>query len=511
MHGHARVLAVDGLRVALAVGAATLVVAALEWWVGVPNASVVYLVAVVACGLTVGTAAAVAAAFGGFMVYTYFFTEPVHAFTVSDPQVLLTLVLLLFTGLVVGRLAAAQRDRTVLAEAREREARSLFGVSRVLATRASTADALAAIATALRDATAMHRVWITLGADPAAERVAADTGSGPLPASHRTRVLQRRAGDEPAAWATVMAPEVARRREAGHDHYRVRIEASGESEGSLWASRERGMGEPDRTATRLLAGTADQVGQALARDRAAEAARSADISRQSDRLKTSLLQSVSHDFRTPLAVIRAAAGSLGSGTALTDADRLANVAAIDREVEYLDRLVANILDLSRIEAGSLRARTDVWDIDDLLGQAMERATARLDGRTLEADLQPLSVRVDPAFLVASVTNVLDNALAYTPRGSRIRVAAARAGDEVVRLSVEDDGPGVPDDALPHLFERFYRAREPYVQREARSGLGNGLAVARGLTEAMGGRVQARRSELGGLAIDLELPAVTVRP
>jgi signal transduction histidine kinase len=91
------------------------------------------------------------------------------------------------------------------------------------------------------------------------------------------------------------------------------------------------------------------------------------------------------------------------------------------------------------------------------------------------------------------------------------VAAARAGDEVVRLSVEDDGPGVPDDALPHLFERFYRAREPYVQREARSGLGIGLAVARGLTEAMGGRVQARRSELGGLAIDLELPAVTVRP
>lgn len=508
MHRQPRVLVSDGIRVVLAVSAATLVVGIIETWIGIPNASVVYLVAVVVCGLSSGTAGAIAAALGSFLAYTYLFTEPLHTFAISDPTVLLTLVLLLFTGLVVGRLAAVQRDRTALAEAREREARSLFGVSRVLATRESTTQALAAISVALREAAGMRRVWIMLGGDVAGERVAADSAAGRPPASGRVRVLQRRPGEEPAAWAMVVAPEVARRQAAADDLYRVRIEASGEALGSIWASRERTSGEPDRTATRLLAGAADQVGQAIARDRAEEAGRVAEVARESDRLKSSLLQSVSHDFRTPLAVIRAAAGSLGERAVLPDEDRIANVAAIDREVEYLDRLVANLLDLSRIEAGSLRARSEVYDIDDVLGQTLERALSLLAGRTLETDLQPLPVRVDPAFLGATVTNIIENAVKYTPPDARIRITAVADGNRVVRLTVEDDGPGVRDAALPRLFERFYRVEG--VTGHARGGLGIGLAVARGLTEAMGGRICARRSELGGLAIDLDLPAATVR-
>jgi two-component system, OmpR family, sensor histidine kinase KdpD len=506
MHGQARVLVYDSLVVAFAVTAATLVVGAVETWIDVPNASVVYLVAVVACGLAIGSAAAVVVALGGFLVYTYFFTEPVGTFTVSDPEVLLTLVLLLFTGLVVGRLAAVQRERTALAEAREREARSLFGVSRVLATREST-EALPAIAVALRDATGMGRVWITLGADVAGERVVADSGTGPAPSSGRVQVLQRRPGDEPAAWTTVIAPELTRRQGASQDVYRVRIEVSGEALGSILASRPRTRGMPDRTATRLMAGAADQVGQAIARDRAESAGRAAAIARQSDQLKSSLLQTVSHDFRTPLAVIRAAAGSLGEGVTLPDEDRLANIAAIDREVEYLDHLVANLLDLSRIEAGSLRARIEIYDIDDVLGQTIERATSRLGQRTLESDIPPLPVRVDPAFLGATVTNVLENALKYTPPNARIRITAMPGGDHLVRLTVEDDGPGVVETALPHLFERFYRVDGTHG--DARGGMGIGLAVARGLTEAMGGGIAARRSELGGLAIDLNLPAAKV--
>jgi K+-sensing histidine kinase KdpD len=176
-------------------------------------------------------------------------------------------------------------------------------------------------------------------------------------------------------------------------------------------------------------------------------------------------------------------------------------------VDYLDRLVANLLDLSRIEAGSLRARSDVYDIDDVLGQTLERAGTRLEGRTLDTDLPPLAVRVDPAFLGASVTNVIENALKYTPPDARIRVSAVPDGEAVVRLTVEDDGPGVVDAALPRLFERFFRIEG--VQSDARGGLGIGLAVARGLTEAMGGRISARRSRLGGLAIDLDLPAAKV--
>ena len=310
MHRQPRVLVYDGIRVVLAVAAATLVVGGIETWLRIPNASVLYLVAVVVCGLSAGTAAAIAAAFGSFLAYTYFFTEPLHTLAISDPAVLLTLVLLLFTGLVVGRLAAVQRDRTGLAEAREREARSLFGMSRVLATRESTTQALAAICEALRAATGMRRVWITLGGDVAGERLAADSAAGAAPASGRVRVLQRRPGDEPAAWAMVVAPEIARRQAAVDDLYRVRIEAGGEALGSIWASRERTW-PAGPTGTRLLAAAADQVGQALAQDRRRGGAAAAEVARQSDALKSALLQSVSHDLRTPLATIRAAAGSFG--------------------------------------------------------------------------------------------------------------------------------------------------------------------------------------------------------
>jgi two-component system sensor histidine kinase KdpD len=509
-------LLLDGLRVALSLVLATAGVALVERWTSVPNASVLYLVAVVACGLTVGTAGAIVAAVGAFLVYTYLFTEPVHTFSVDDPEVLLSVILFLFVGIVVGQLAAVQRARATAAEAREREARAMFTVSRVLATRESTEAALAQIVDALRDETGMARVWIALGAEPGSERVAADTGEplaggtsgGPAAAkSDRVRVLQRTPGYEQARWTLVVRPSGGRRPPSEVDLYRVRIEASGEPIGSIWSERLRSLGEPDAVATRLVAAAADQVGQALARDRVAAETKAAEVARASDALKSSLLQSVSHDFRTPLAVIRAAAGSLGQEHGLADVDRRANLAAIDREVEYLNRLVANLLDLSRIEAGSLRANTDVYDIDDLVSQSLERVRPRLGGRVLDVELEPALVRADPVFLDAVVTNVLDNALKYTPATARIRVTARRDDDSMLVVSIEDDGPGVPRESIRSLFQRFYRV--PGVRGEARGGLGIGLAVVRGLMEAMGGMAAARQSALGGLAIDLGLPAATV--
>ena len=211
------------------------------------------------------------------------------------------------------------------------------------------------------------------------------------------------------------------------DTYRVKIEASGDVLGSIWAQRARDADEPDQTQTRLLAGAADQIGQALARDRIAEEAQAAELARRSDAVKSSLLQSVSHDFRTPLAVIRAAAGSLDSDSVLSAEDRRANLVAIEREVEYLDRLVANLLDLSRIEAGALRADRDVYDIDDLVTRALDRVRPRLGGRALELSIEPVAVRVDAVFLDAALANVLDNALKYTPDGARLRVTAGVDG------------------------------------------------------------------------------------
>ncbi len=484
---------------------ATVAVAVLETTLGMDNASSAYLVAVVAVALLVGTGGAIVTAVGSAALYNVLFTEPRYTFEIHEPGVLLSVVLLLFVGVVVGQLAALQRQRAEAATAREHEARALFGVSRSLATRNSIGEALSAILDVLVTEAGLERAWVGIGPDPAVETVAADTGDGrPPTAPGRLRVLQRTPGDEPARWVLVQRPGVAARSPGAVDTYRVRIEASGEPQGSIWATRAREPGEPDPVQSRLLVAVADQVGQAIMHDRAADQSRAADVAHQSDALKSALLQSVSHDLRTPLATIRAAAGGLRPGSALSDDDRRASADAIEREVEYLNRLVTNLLDLSRIEAGALRAQRELFDLDDLLARSLDSVRTRLDGRSLETGLRASPVEVDAVFVDEAVTNLLDNAIKYTPEGSRIRVTARDVGPQLVRLTVEDDGPGVPDEVLGRLFEKFYRV--PAGRRRSREGTGIGLAVTRGLVEATGGTVVARRSELGGLAVDIDLPS-----
>jgi two-component system sensor histidine kinase KdpD len=492
-------------------------VAVLEGPVGVPNASSAYLLAVLVCAMAFGTVAGVLAAVGGFLLYDFLFIQPLYTFTVGDPGEWLNLVLLLVGGIVVGQLAAAQRARAQAAIEREREARALFQVSRTLATRSTTTAVLGDVTKVLQREADLARVWIGLTRAAGPERILADTGdvgtgdvgtgspgTPPAPtASHA--VLRRMPGDTPAEWVRVHQPGVRRSGEAGMLAHRVVIEAGGRTVGSLWALRERSAGRPDRVQTRLLAASADQIGQTLEQDRLAEEARAAEIARQSDALKSALLESVSHDLRTPLATIRAAAGTiLDRQLTISDEDRRASAQAIDREAEHLNRLVTNLLDLSRIEAGALRADLEPLDLEDVVDAVVARLGDRLAGRTLTIELPgpATPVLADPVFLDQIVTNLLENAAKYVPDGARVRIRAA-AAQGTIRLTVEDSGPGVPANALPRLFEKFFRV--PGSPGRSRPGTGVGLAVVRGLAEAMNGRVAARQSELGGLAVDVDLP------
>ncbi|MFI5292504.1 MAG: DUF4118 domain-containing protein, partial [Candidatus Limnocylindrales bacterium] len=443
--------------VAVSLAVATLVAWFLESSLGVPNASAVYLVAVVVSAYLAGAAGAIASAVGSFLLYNYFFTEPRGTFAIHDPGVWLNVVLLLFVGVVVGQLAALQRARAADARAREREAVALFHLSRVLAERASTLAVLGDVASVLLAETRAERVWIRLGTDDASERLAADTGTGRPPSPTGFGSLRRQmSGDVPERWIRVHQPGPRPRPPGNQEAFRVRMEAGDQTLGSIWSLRERRLGEPDRTETRLYAAAADQVGQSLAHDRLAAESQAAEIARQSDALKSALLQSVSHDLRTPLATIRAAAGSLDPDSGLSPDEQRESVAAIDREVEYLNRIVTNLLDLSRIEAGALRAERDAYELDDLVGRSLERLRARIGDRPLDVELAAPPVEVDPTFLDEAVANLLDNAAKYTPPGTAMRVLATERDAVTVRLTVEVSGPCVPYAAHGRLFDKFYR-------------------------------------------------------
>lgn len=482
---------------------ATLVVLVLDQ-AGVPNASSAYLLAVIALAVQLGTTEAIAAAAGGFILANFFFTEPVHTLTVLDPREWLNLLLLLVVSVVVGQLAGQQRGRAQAAELRAREARGLFQVSRALATAPETSLAMREVVRILQAETGMSRVWIGLNEAGALERVVADTGLGDEPVNPpRHDVLKRTEGDTPARWVGLHSAAPSRRAVPGTDlaAFRVVIETGDRAMGSVWALRPRSAGTPRREETRLLAAAADQVGQALERDRLRRDATAAEAARQSEALKSALLDSVSHDLRTPIATIRAAAGQLSAA-----GDHDAPIAdAIDRQAVHLDRLVTNLLDMSRIEAGELRPNLHPVLLDDAVADNIERLRHSLEGRhvavEIPEDLPP--VLVDEVYLDAILSNLLDNARKYSPAGAPIRIAACRA-DSSVRLQVEDGGAGVEDAALPRLFEKFFRAQVPGGGPTRGSGIG--LAIVRGMAEAMGGRVSAERSSLGGLAVNVELPA-----
>jgi two-component system sensor histidine kinase KdpD len=483
---------------------ATLLVWLLQDALGVPNPSAVYLVAVVATAIVSGTAGAIATAVAAFVLYNFFFTEPRYTLSMHEPGVWLSVVLLLFVGVVVGQLTALQRSRAELARRREREARALFGVSHGLAMRESIDAVLPLIAHELQADTHMERVWISLGAG---ERPGAgeptDAGAGSPQGGALTQL--RRNSDGALEWVRVHPPTGRARGASEHETFRVPIESAGQSLGSIWALRKREIGLPESDETRLLAAASDQLGQAVAHDRMAADSRAAEVAYESDALKSALLQSVSHDLRTPLATIRAAAGTLRAENLPTETARRESVDAIEREVEYLNRLVTNLLDLSRIEAGAIRANVEPFEIDDVVGATIERLAPRFDGRPLDYVPGREVVAADPVFLDAALTNVIENALRHTSSGTRIRVSTGVV-DGVARLTVDDGGTGVPEELLPRLFEKFYRVPG---SRASRHGTGIGLAVVHGLVEAMGGHVAARRSELGGLAIDIDLPLAQV--
>jgi two-component system sensor histidine kinase KdpD len=492
----------------LAALVASSAVIALVGQLGVTHAAPVYLLAVVAVGMRWGTIPALITSVAAFLAYDFLFIQPLYTFTISNPEEWLNLLLLLAIAVAIGRLVARQTEHARELAQRAREAQALFGISRALAETRTVAEAAPIVLSRLAAAAAMDRIWFGLGPTPAEEQTIADTAPGaslPIPAWQV--VLQRSPGDESARWVRMHVATAVRRGSSRATVHRVRVEASGEPLGSVWALRARDEREPDRSETRILSAAADQLGQAVIRDRVAVERTSAEIARRSEALKTALLDSVSHDLRTPLATIRAAAGSmLDDSVFWTAEDKYEAFLAIDSEAERMGRLIRNLLDLSRIEGGVLTPELEPTDPADLIAPAIRRAQATTTKHlTVELPDSLPPVLVDQLYLTQVLANLLENAVRYG--GDEIRVVGSRMPDGRIELTVEDDGPGVAAKALPHLFEKFFQAGPPGESK--RRGMGIGLTVVEGLTRAMRGEVEAGRSKLGGLRVDVRLRAALV--
>lgn len=497
--------------------AASSVAALLETWLRVADASPVYLLAVVVMAGRYGTWEAVATSVASVLVYDFFFTEPRFTFQVADPQEWLNLLLFLVVAVVIGRLAALQTERAEESSQRAREAQSLFAISRSLATATSVREAADEIVERLCIDTGMVRVWIGIGPTVPLERPLADsTSDAPRPEVALPCVLRRQPGDRPAEWVRIHTgrrdgtPASPRSGEA--DVFRVAIDAEGQQLGSVWAVRRRSAGRPGRGATRILSLAADQLGLAIRREQLSREATEAEIARQSDALKSALLDSVSHDLRTPLASIRASAGSLMDAAVHWPPEEARSLArSIDAEAERLSDIVRNLLDLSRIQAGALVPELEVFELRELVEPVVRRLASLLGERpvTVEVadDLPP--VLVDPVLLDAVMSNLLENAARYSVRTAPVRITARTGGFGYVEMVVEDGGPGVPAMALDRVFDKFFRVGRP--GEGARRGLGIGLTIVRGFVEAMGGHARAGRSELGGLAVHLTLPIAPAPP
>lgn len=477
------------------------------------NGAMLYLASVLVTAIVAGRGPAIAASLAAFFAFNFFFTEPRFTFNVQDPSVVIVLVTFLLVAIVTSQLTAAQRGRAEEAEAREREARLLHDISDLLGGR-SLKTAMEMVAERIRTELGLTAVAIDMrGSELSVGLVAAGDESAVRAARASAATVnvlgsgESASADqsaEPGRWVRISPPHGERAGSNIRGFIRVPIRAGDAPLGDLLLLAGRSHGELGRREARLLATAAGQLGLAVAQERLRQQANEAEVLRRSNELKNALLDAVSHDLRTPLSSIIASAGSLRQRDVdWNDAERQEFASTIEQEAERLNRIVGNLLDLSRIQGGTLVPARDWHDPSLLLGDAVERLHPILAEHRFMLDIADdlPAVLLDPVEIDQVVANLLENAAKYTPTGGTIRLGAELVGDEL-RLVVEDSGPGIEPDALPRVFEPFYRAAQTGQAR----GSGLGLAVARGLVLAHGGRIWADNRPEGGAWFTVSLPA-----
>ncbi len=435
------------------------------------NTSLIYLLAVLFTATTAGLGPGIVASVLSFLAYNFFFVEPLYVLTVANPQDVVRLISFLIAAILASSLAGLVHRQTEQLGQRAAELESLYAVSQATSAQVDLDRILPVLATTAVEL--LHARGCVLSAQ---------IGAG-------ERVFR----------APPLAPDV--------EHLQTTITAplrvDDRSVGSMRVQPQphQIFHAPERRLVELLASQA-----ALAVERARLVAQAADAQAlvESDRLKSALLSSVSHDLRTPLVAIK------GIATALRQRDVAWDGAAgeqmldtLAEEADRLNRLVGNLLDMSRIESGALHPAREWEDLSEIVGSVLARMRPQLHDRTVQTDLPanlPL-IWVNAALIDQVLTNLVENTLKYTPAQTPLTIDAEVHGD-TVQVRVIDQGPGIAADALPHIFDKFFRVVGP--ERHA-DGTGLGLAICQGIVEAHGGRIWAGNRPQGGAVFSFTLP------
>jgi two-component system sensor histidine kinase KdpD len=460
------------------VAAATLVAWYLDRAFRASDLGMIFLAAVLSAAVLQGLRPALLAAGLAFLVYNYLFLAPRYSFVIGSPTDLLTLFVFLAVALVTGALAGRLQDQQQATSRRAAAITSLLAASRRLSAAAKKQDAAAALAEQLSASTG-GKALILL---PDGGEIAAAAGAPEMQTLGAQDMAAARWAwerGEPAGAGTGTLPS------AGWTFWPLQ----GISARAGVAAIEP-HGDGDGEAQRYVHSLIDQGAIAIERAELAAEASEADALRRSERLRTALLNSISHDLRTPLAgVLGATTTLLEYGAELEQPVRRDLLESIRDEAERLNRYVGNLLDMTRLEADGVSPRTQATDLRDVVTAAADRVARRLGRRSLVRDFPPTlsTAPADPALLEQALVNVLENAVAYSADGSRIEAAVYEDERNVV-ISIEDEGKGIPIAQLQQVFERFQRLEESTDRTDAGAGLG--LAISKGFVEAMGGRIAA---------------------
>ena len=478
------------------VAAATLIALAIDFFVKLPNISLVYLAAILFTAVAFGLWPSLFAVLLSVLAYNFFFLPPLYSFTIADPA---NLVALLFFGIVAvltSNLTARTREQVFAAQRRARDATELYTFSRKLAATGTLDDLLWAfcyqIAALLKVRIVVllaekDQIAVRAGYPPEDELDEADLAAAKWTWAHNQAA--GRASDTLPGAKRLFLPMRTGRGVVGV------IGLDRDRPGPILTPDER----------RMLDALADLIAVAIERVRLAQDVDEARIVAVADRLRSTLLTSISHDLRTPLASIIGSITTLKTlKEPLDPSVKSELIATIQDEAERLNRFVGNLLDMSRLESGALPIKRQILDVGELVETALRRAQRLVARHKVEVDVEadlPM-VSGDALLLEQALFNLIDNAAKYAPADTLIRVSARQRGERL-ELAIADEGPGVPPDQLERIFDKFYRVTDGDKRQP---GTGLGLAICRGFVEALGGSLRAaNRADRSGAVFTIALP------